>query len=35
MGVDGVFAAIPISEALITAMSLTVFLRGRWKRQTI
>jgi Na+-driven multidrug efflux pump len=35
MGVDGVFAAIPISEAFITAMSLAVFLRGRWKRQTI
>ena len=35
MGVDGVFAAIPISEAFITAMSLTVFLRGKWKQQTI
>jgi putative MATE family efflux protein len=35
MGVDGVYAAIPISEALITAMSLAVFLRGRWKHQTI
>ena len=34
-GVDGVFAAIPISEAFITAMSLTVFLRGRWKQQMI
>jgi putative MATE family efflux protein len=35
MGADGVFAAIPISEAFITAMSLAVFLHGRWKRQTI
>jgi Na+-driven multidrug efflux pump len=35
MGADGVFASIPISEAFITAMSLAVFLRGRWKRQTI
>jgi putative MATE family efflux protein len=35
MGVDGVFTAIPISEAFITAMSLAVFLRGRWKQQTI
>jgi putative MATE family efflux protein len=35
MGVDGVYTAIPISEAFITAMSLAVFLRGRWKRQII
>jgi Na+-driven multidrug efflux pump len=35
MGVDGVYAAIPISEALITAMSLALFWRGRWKHQTI
>jgi Na+-driven multidrug efflux pump len=35
MGVNGVFAAIPISEAFITVLSLAVFLRGRWKQQTI
>jgi putative MATE family efflux protein len=35
MGVNGVFAAIPISEAFITAMGVTMFLRGRWKRQAI
>jgi putative MATE family efflux protein len=34
-GVRGVFAAIPISEAFITLMSLTMFLRGRWKRKSI
>ncbi len=35
MGVDGVFAAIPISEAFITAMGVMMFLRGTWKRQII
>ncbi len=35
MGVNGVYAAIPISEALITGLSLVVFWRGRWKEQRI
>jgi putative MATE family efflux protein len=35
MGVNGVFASIPISEALITVISLAVFWRGRWKKQVI
>ena len=35
MGVRGVFAAIPISELLITLMSLGMFVRGGWKRRTI
>jgi Na+-driven multidrug efflux pump len=35
MGVDGVYASIPISEALITGLSLMVFWRGRWKVQRI
>jgi putative MATE family efflux protein len=34
-GVRGVFTAIPISELFITAMGLTVFLRGRWKKSRI
>ena len=35
LGVRGVFTAIPISEAFITAMGLTMFLRGRWKKSKI
>jgi putative MATE family efflux protein len=35
LGVSGVFAAIPISELLITAMGLTMFLRGNWKKRII
>jgi MATE family, multidrug efflux pump len=35
MGVPGVFAAIPISECLITLMGLAMFLRGRWKTRRI
>jgi len=35
MRVRGVFAAIPIAELLITAMGLTMFLRGRWKKSRI
>lgn len=31
----GVFASIPIAEACITLMGLTMFLRGRWKQQRI
>jgi putative MATE family efflux protein len=34
-GVDGVFAAIPISECFITAMGLVCFWRGRWKQRRI
>jgi putative MATE family efflux protein len=35
MGVRGVFTAIPVSELLITAMGLVVFLRGSWKKRVI
>jgi len=35
MGVRGVFAAIPISELVITLMGLAMFLRGSWKRRKI
>jgi Na+-driven multidrug efflux pump len=35
MGVHGVFAAIPISEALITVMGLAMFVRGRWRTRRI
>lgn len=35
VGVRGVFAAIPSAELLLTAMSLTAFLRGKWKRAVI
>lgn len=34
-GVKGVFASIPIAEAVMTAMSATMFLRGGWKRTKI
>jgi putative MATE family efflux protein len=34
-GVAGVFASIPISEGLITAISLVVFRRGKWKQRVI
>ncbi len=33
--VKGVFASIPIAEACITLMGLTMFLRGSWKTRTI
>jgi len=35
MGVRGVFAAIPLSEFLITLMGLAMFMRGTWKRRRI
>jgi putative MATE family efflux protein len=35
MGVRGVFASIPIAEALITLMGLTLFLKGSWKQRKI
>jgi putative MATE family efflux protein len=35
MGVRGVFTSIPISELLITAMGLAMFMRGGWKKQRI
>jgi len=34
-GVNGVFAAIPISECFITAMGVACFWRGGWKRRRI
>jgi putative MATE family efflux protein len=33
--VDGVFTAIPISNTLMTVLSLLVFARGRWKLRRI
>jgi Na+-driven multidrug efflux pump len=35
MQVRGVFASIPIAEALIALLSLAMFLRGNWKTQKI
>lgn len=35
MQVRGVFAAIPCAEALMTSMSISMFLLGRWKRRVI
>jgi putative MATE family efflux protein len=35
MGVDGVFAAIPISEGAIAVAALILFRAGRWKRRKI
>jgi Na+-driven multidrug efflux pump len=35
MGVRGVFASIPIAEALITVLGLMLFLRGSWKMRKI
>jgi putative MATE family efflux protein len=35
MGVRGVFAAIPIAEAVYAAMSVSMFLRGSWKTRRI
>ncbi|MBV9083143.1 MAG: MATE family efflux transporter, partial [Acidobacteriaceae bacterium] len=33
--VRGVFASIPLAEALITFLGLSMFMRGRWKRRRI
>jgi len=35
MQVRGVFASIPIAEALIALLSLAMFLRGNWKTRQI
>jgi putative MATE family efflux protein len=35
LGVDGVFTAIPISNTVMTVISLVVFARGGWKRRQI
>jgi putative MATE family efflux protein len=35
MGVRGIFYAIPIAHVLITAMGVTMFLRGSWKYRRI
>jgi len=35
MGVSGVFASIPISEAFIALMGLAMFVRGSWKQRKI
>ena len=35
MGVRGIFYAIPIAHILITAMGVTMFLRGSWKHRKI
>jgi Na+-driven multidrug efflux pump len=34
-GARGVFASIPIAEALISLMGLAMFVRGGWKRRAI
>ncbi|HEY7306426.1 MAG TPA: MATE family efflux transporter [Bryobacteraceae bacterium] len=35
LGVDGVFTAIPISNTVMTVISLVVFARGSWKARRI
>lgn len=35
MGPDGAFAAIVISESLLTALSVSVFRRGRWQMRKV
>ncbi|MBV8073102.1 MAG: MATE family efflux transporter [Acidobacteriaceae bacterium] len=35
LGVDGVFSAIPVSNTVMTVLSLVVFARGSWKRRRI
>lgn len=35
MQVRGVFVSIPIAEVLMTLLSLTVFMRGKWKQTRI
>jgi Na+-driven multidrug efflux pump len=35
LGVRGVFMSIPIAELVMTIVSLTMFLRGSWKRRRI
>ncbi|HTW64830.1 MAG TPA: MATE family efflux transporter, partial [Bryobacteraceae bacterium] len=35
LGVDGVFAAIPVSNTVMTVISLIVFARGTWKLRRI
>jgi len=35
LGVDGVFTAIPVSQTVMTILSLVVFARGRWKARRI
>jgi putative MATE family efflux protein len=35
LGVRGVFTAIPLAELLVTALGVTMFLRGRWKTREI
>jgi putative MATE family efflux protein len=35
LGVDGVFTSIPIAYTVMTALSLIVFVRGKWKTRRI
>ena len=35
LGVNGVFTAIPVSNTIMTGISLIVFARGGWKRRSI
>jgi putative MATE family efflux protein len=35
LGVNGVFTAVPISNTVMTVLSLVVFARGRWKLRKI
>jgi putative MATE family efflux protein len=35
LGVNGVFASIPIAETFVTVLSLVIFCRGKWKERKI
>lgn len=35
LGVDGVFASIPVADTVMTVISLIVFARGKWKLRRI
>jgi Na+-driven multidrug efflux pump len=35
LGVDGVFAAIPVANTVMAAIGLVVFARGAWKTRRI
>jgi Na+-driven multidrug efflux pump len=35
MEVRGVFLSIPLAHAVITALSVTLFLKGRWRTRMI
>ena len=35
MGPTGVYTAVPIAQAILAAVAITMFRRGRWKRKKI